>query len=352
MAGKRLSAFSREFWVERGCSIEQADYERNSRRPIRKEYWIKKGYSEEESKLKAIETKKNNSIKGAKKSSERIKEEVYLASPRRKEYWIKKGYSEEESIKKVSEGQSTFSLQKCIEKYGLLDGTNRWKIRQEKWQNTLKNKTENDIIEMNKKKNPFSLSLFENKEECVSYFNNKFNMKLVLTLDNFYRKIENHLIEIPYLKYSGIGYYMKIHVTKIQLEILELPLEIIRDKISDLFPDTSLYLMIKGKYQSFRKRIDEGLLRSSYEIYFYEKLKEKFPNTSFTIEGKYKNSNMRYDFNVFDDYIEICPLYGQKNQEKYTMKMDKKSNLFNSILLKSTKEIDEYLEGKNASRVI
>ena len=350
--GKRLSAFSREFWIERGCSIEQADYERNSRRPIRKEYWIKKGYSEEESKLKAIETKTNNSIKGAKKSSERLKDEVYLASPRRKEYWIKKGYSEEESIKKVSERQSTFSLEKCIEKHGLLDGTNKWKIRQEKWQNTLKNKSENDILEMNKNKNRFLLRLFENREACVLFFNDKFNMELVLTIDDFYKKVENHLIEIPYLKYSGIDYYMEIHVTKIQLEILEHSLEIIKNKISNLFPDISSYLMIRGKYQSFKKRVDGGLLRSSYEIYFYEKLKEKFPNISFTIEGKYKNSNMRYDFNVFGDYIEICPLYGQKNQEKYTMKMDKKMNLFNSLLLKSTKEIDEYLERKNASRII
>lgn len=304
MMVKRLSAFSREFWIERGCSIEQADYERNSRRPIRKEYWIKKGYSEQE------------------------------------------------SIKKVSESQSTFSLEKCIEKYGLLDGTNRWTIRQKKWQNTLKNKTENDIIEMNKKRNPFSLGLFKDKEECILYFNSKYNMRLVLLLDDLYKKIENHLIEIPYLKYSGIDYYMKKYITKIQLEILELSIETIRTKIYILFPDISSYLMIKGKYQSFMKRVDEGLLRSSYEIYFYEKLKEKFPNASFTIEGKYKNSNMRYDFNVFGDYIEICPLYERKNHEKYTMKMDKKVNLFNSLLLKSTEEIDKYLESKNASRII
>ena len=126
------------------------------------------------------------------------------------------------------------------------------------------------------------------------------------------------------------------------------PLEFIREQESRV---VKYYSTNKTKLSGFEGRQD-FIDCYLHEIYFYEKLKEKFPNISFTIEGKYKNSNMRYDFNVFGDYIEICPLYGQKNQEKYTMKMDKKMNLFNSLLLKSTKEIDEYLERKNASRII
>ena len=34
------------------------------------------------------------------------------------EYWIKKGFSEEEAKMKVAERQRTFTLEKCIEKYG------------------------------------------------------------------------------------------------------------------------------------------------------------------------------------------------------------------------------------------
>lgn len=56
------------------------------------------------------------------------------------EYWIKKGFSEEESKIKVSERQRTFTIEKCIEKYGKEQGTKRWKERQQKWQNTLKSK--------------------------------------------------------------------------------------------------------------------------------------------------------------------------------------------------------------------
>ena len=48
-------------------------------------------------------------------------------------YWIKKGYSEEESKQKVSERQRTFTLEKCIEKYGEEEGIKRYTERQTKW---------------------------------------------------------------------------------------------------------------------------------------------------------------------------------------------------------------------------
>ena len=48
-------------------------------------------------------------------------------------YWIKKGYSEEEAKQKVSERQRTFTLEKCIEKYGEEDGIKRYTERQTKW---------------------------------------------------------------------------------------------------------------------------------------------------------------------------------------------------------------------------
>lgn len=54
-------------------------------------------------------------------------------STNQKEYWLDRGYTEEESIKKVSERQTTFSKEICIEKYGELEGLKRWQQRQEKW---------------------------------------------------------------------------------------------------------------------------------------------------------------------------------------------------------------------------
>ena len=57
-----------------------------------------------------------------------------------KEYWLKRGYSESDAIAEVKKHINTFSLEKCIEKYGLEDGYKRWKDRQEKWQSTLRSK--------------------------------------------------------------------------------------------------------------------------------------------------------------------------------------------------------------------
>lgn len=56
------------------------------------------------------------------------------------EYWINKGYTETEAKEKVSERQRTFTLEKCIEKYGPEEGYKKWKDRQEKWSEKIEGK--------------------------------------------------------------------------------------------------------------------------------------------------------------------------------------------------------------------
>lgn len=53
------------------------------------------------------------------------------------QYYTNKGYSLEESKNLLKERQTTFSLEKCIEKYGKLEGINIFNNRQSKWQDTL-----------------------------------------------------------------------------------------------------------------------------------------------------------------------------------------------------------------------
>jgi hypothetical protein len=72
--------------------------------------------------------------------------------PTQKEYWIKKGFSEEESINKVTERQTTFTLEKCKEKHGKINGRKIWQERQDKWQTSLKNKSDEEIDDMNRRK--------------------------------------------------------------------------------------------------------------------------------------------------------------------------------------------------------
>ena len=54
--------------------------------------------------------------------------------------------------KEYREAQSTFSLDKCIEKHGLEEGARIWQERQDKWQDTLTSKSQEEIDEINKSK--------------------------------------------------------------------------------------------------------------------------------------------------------------------------------------------------------
>ena len=69
------------------------------------------------------------------------------------DYWLKECNGNiEDATKKLKEIQHTFSLKLCIEKLGEEKGLQRWKDRQEKWQNTLKSKSQEEIKEINRKK--------------------------------------------------------------------------------------------------------------------------------------------------------------------------------------------------------
>jgi len=57
--------------------------------------------------------------------------------PTKIEYYLNKGFSKEESEKMLSERQKTFTLEKCVEKYGEEKGKEVFQARQEKWQHSL-----------------------------------------------------------------------------------------------------------------------------------------------------------------------------------------------------------------------
>lgn len=156
-------SFSKEFWVNRGYTDEEATRKQfeiqsnNSKRvknrlgkskenlrkkgyteeEIKKicltmanmEFWTDRGYSEEEA-VEKVRSHQSNAAKYV-DFEKRI-------LPTNKEYWITRGYSEEDSIKMVSERQKTFSKEKCIGKYGKELGIEIWKSRQEKWMKNYK----------------------------------------------------------------------------------------------------------------------------------------------------------------------------------------------------------------------
>jgi hypothetical protein len=112
-----------------------------SKFPCNKEYWIYHNFSKEESVKKVSEFQT--------KQSKKVKKHTNDATLN---HWVKLGFSKEESEKKIKERQTTFSLEKCIKKFGKIEGTKKWKNRQIKWQETLNNKSEDEKQRINKLK--------------------------------------------------------------------------------------------------------------------------------------------------------------------------------------------------------
>jgi len=127
---------SKKVLKEKGWSDKEIDVFMKNKSLFSKEYWVKRGYTENEAELKISEIQKNNSEKLFKKKNENP--EKYKGTLTvQKEYWIKKGYSDEESIELVKQRQQTFTLDKCIEKYGEIKGKEIFTERQIKWKDTL-----------------------------------------------------------------------------------------------------------------------------------------------------------------------------------------------------------------------
>lgn len=97
--------------------------------PFSKNFIGYEGLSEEEKQAKVLEV--------AKKANDTTNEHQNRIT--KLEYYTSRGMTEEEARQALSERQRTFSLEKCIEKYGVEAGTKRWQERQELWQKNYKN---------------------------------------------------------------------------------------------------------------------------------------------------------------------------------------------------------------------
>jgi len=109
----------------------------------------RKGFTEEEAKLYMKE-------KNGKFFTERWQKlregKILFFTNTQLEYYLQKGLNVQEAQNALRERQSTFSLEKMIEKHGYEKGVERWKSRQEKWQKTLSQKTDEEKREILLKK--------------------------------------------------------------------------------------------------------------------------------------------------------------------------------------------------------
>lgn len=193
------------------------------------EYWQSEGLSYEQSveKVKEYQTRsvedyilKYGEADGIKKYEEMKKS---CGKLQQVDYWISKGMSEEDAKKLISDRQRTFSLDKCIEKYGKEEGLKRFKERQTKWQKTLNSKSEDEIKSINIKKGKDSNGNYHQawynrikadeefaNSSCYFYF-----IKLYNNEETFYKFgiTKNRL----YQRFSSINKYYQIE----KLYILE-----------------------------------------------------------------------------------------------------------------------------------
>ena len=116
-----------------------------------KEFWIEKGFSEKDSIRKSEEVMSEIHRKTfAKFKSDPDK--YRSKNPTTLEYYLKRGHSEDVATKMLSQRQTTFSKEICIERYGEERGLCVWEARQRKWIGTMDSKSDEEKIEINRKK--------------------------------------------------------------------------------------------------------------------------------------------------------------------------------------------------------
>lgn len=113
-----------------------------------KEYYLSKGYEMEDAIRLSSDNLKNMQqvfYDKVRKNPEEYKDRTGTTL----NYWLKKTDGDEEEAKRLlKERQTTFSLDKCIAKFGEEDGKRRWQIRQEKW---MKNNKKSNFSKVSQK---------------------------------------------------------------------------------------------------------------------------------------------------------------------------------------------------------
>lgn len=178
------------------------------------------------------------------------------------EYWLKKTNNDSiEAEKLLSERQTTFSLEKCITKYGQEEGTEIWLNRQEKWQNTLNLKPDEEKQRINRLKlgNGYSVSnaereiiehLKENDIHAIhqfSLFNDQLKKQYIYDI-SLYNKIIEYNGDYWHCnptKYNKDYYHKRIH--KSAEEIWE------RDRIKKNYAISKGYIVLTIWENDYKK---------------------------------------------------------------------------------------------------
>ena len=132
-------------------------------------------------------------------------DEIKLASNTTLEYYLSKGMSEDEAKHALRKRQTTFSLEKCIEKYGEAEGIKRFKERQEKWLSNFKRYGFSIVSQ-----NLFWKIFEETKLDCIFATNNngtyddEHNLEYKVEVETSYVKLDFYIPSLnKWIEFDG-----------------------------------------------------------------------------------------------------------------------------------------------------
>lgn len=341
-----MSVYKLETWLNKGFSHDEALYQIKIRRSTNVEYYMHKfnvPFDEAQIMLKNRQ-KRSADICGSRPKKERLK-----TNKKCKEYWLDKGYSLDEAIEIVSKSQVTFSKELCIEKYGEIEGLARWNKRQTDWQNTLSNKSDEEISAINLKKNNMKLKTWvkQHGDDGRNRYKQFLIEKGCDVFDSLH-ELENLIISkmTPFDTYLPIDNFINKYIKNYYWELVEKP-KCMHTWIKSFVTFVETKDVIFKPYSFYNMYAENGkLLKSSNEIYFYMILTRDYNlkiDQDFKINSYYPNSKLMYDFYLTDQnlYIELC---GLMNDSSYLQNVLFKQNTYGSILLTNQKEYKPFLE--------
>jgi len=277
--------------------------------------------------LKGSEYKKiyNKEFRGKFTESER--KNYKKSSKRCIEYWVNLGFSEEESKNKVSEHQKTFSKEKCIEKYGEEEGMKIFLERQERWQKSLKNKSEEELRLMNANKR-FNIKKYKEKygDDWVDVFLKNRSGRYEKECYSTFKNLEEFIAGITSILTSENAVKRFITKSKFIREIFN----ITKENEDEIIKKCSIYLPDNVKRTRYGSicYLDDIKYRSCGEYQIALFLKNN--NINFEYEKKYiATERFLYDFFLpdYNLYIEYTGMADGKNLHNYETRLEKKKEL-------------------------
>ena len=266
------------------------------------------------------------------------------------EYWKNKGMTDEEAILAVSKRQSTFSLEKCIER-DPENGEKIWLSRQQKWQNTLKSKSKEEQDLINSKKSNSLNSLIEKygketaEEKYKSMLENMIVPENKISINEVHRRVRDlvavygqcnycfNLIKAHWFQLHGI-FDIKDHLQ----ETLNLD-KMLWDNPAPIW--IKKHKRINGTIITADNQGQRITLRSTLEYLFYTILREN--TVKFEYGKRYDSSTLIYDF-FLTDYRLYVEIGGYPNDKEYVKKMNMKRDKFGAVILWNPHEYRSFVE--------